>query len=150
VLTLRPSGSVQQHVHRAQSRDAVHQLELAQSLLAQMSFLIQIESVVRCDAMVDREQEAARPTCGSQITSPGRGATQSTRTSISTRGVKYCPAPLFVSAAFFSSRPLISVALDIGRHRGPVLLADKFDDELAHRRIARAASAWHCETPNGV
>ena len=45
------------------------------------------------------------PAAGSWITSPGCGFTQATIASISGRGVKYCPAPLFCSVAFFSSSP---------------------------------------------
>ena len=45
------------------------------------------------------------PQAGSQMVSPGLGAMQSTMAWISGRGVKYWPAPLLVSCAFFSSRP---------------------------------------------
>jgi hypothetical protein len=47
----------------------------------------------------------AVPAAGSWITSPGCGFVRRTMQSISGRGVKYCPAPDFFSAAFFSSRP---------------------------------------------
>ncbi|CAN5477954.1 hypothetical protein BH09MYX1_BH09MYX1_37550 [soil metagenome] len=45
------------------------------------------------------------PTAGSCTSSPGCGFVSATIASMSGRGVKYCPAPLFVSSAFFSSKP---------------------------------------------
>jgi hypothetical protein len=45
------------------------------------------------------------PAAGSWITSPGLGFIRRTRQSIKGRGVKYCSALDFFSAAFVSSRP---------------------------------------------
>jgi hypothetical protein len=45
------------------------------------------------------------PQAGSQIVSPGWGEMASTIAWMSGRGVKYWPAPLLVSWAFFSSSP---------------------------------------------
>ena len=45
------------------------------------------------------------PAAGSCTISPACGFIRRTMQSISGRGVKYCPAPDFFSAAFFSSRP---------------------------------------------
>ena len=45
------------------------------------------------------------PQAGSQIVIFGSGRITSTIAAISGRGVKYCPAPPFTSAAFFSSKP---------------------------------------------
>ncbi len=45
------------------------------------------------------------PQAGSQIVSPAAGCITSTIAWISGRGVKYWPAPDFVSSAFFWSRP---------------------------------------------
>ena len=45
------------------------------------------------------------PAAGSCTISPGCGFIRRTMQSISGRGVKYWPAPDFLSAAFFSSSP---------------------------------------------
>ncbi len=45
------------------------------------------------------------PQAGSLQRSPGCGFARRVMTSISTRGVKYCPAPDFFSLAFFSKSP---------------------------------------------
>ena len=50
-------------------------------------------------------KKPAVPAAGSWTSSPGCGFITSTIASISGRGVKYWPAPLLVSLAFFSSRP---------------------------------------------
>ena len=71
------------------------------------------------------------PQAGSATISPGWGRMQSTMASMSARGVKYCPAPPFVSCGVALEQPLVGVALHVGRHRRPVLLADQLDDELA-------------------
>ena len=52
----------------------------------------------------DRMENAGRAGIP-QIVSPGAGRITSTIAWISGRGVKYCPAPPFVSCAFFSSSP---------------------------------------------
>ena len=45
------------------------------------------------------------PQAGSAMVCPGCGAMTSVIAQVMARGVKYWPAPDFVSAAFFSSRP---------------------------------------------
>ena len=63
--------------------------------------------------------------------SPGCGAMQSTMAWMSARGVKYWPAPLLVSCAFFSSRPLVGVALHVRAQHRPGLGANQVDDHAA-------------------
>jgi hypothetical protein len=57
------------------------------------------------DVGVGRDQKPPVPAAGSWMVSPGWGLMQAMMVSISGRGVKYWPAPLLVSLAFFSSRP---------------------------------------------
>ena len=45
------------------------------------------------------------PQQGSATDFPGSGRTQATIALMSGRGVKYCPAPLLISSAFFCKRP---------------------------------------------
>ncbi len=45
------------------------------------------------------------PQAGSQTAWPGSGRITATMAPMSGRGVKYWPAPVLVSWAFFSSRP---------------------------------------------
>ena len=45
------------------------------------------------------------PAAGSQTVSSAVGCTQSTMALMSSRGVKYCPAPLGDSAALLASSP---------------------------------------------
>ena len=63
----------------------------------------QLKKIVgtRLDIVVSGNDKAA----GSWMSSPGCGFVSRTRQSIRGRGVKYCPAPNFFSAAFFSSKP---------------------------------------------
>jgi hypothetical protein len=68
----------------------------------------QLEQIVGAilDVAVGGDDEARR--CrppGPGMISPGCGCIRRTMQSISGRGVKYWPAPDFLSAAFFSSRP---------------------------------------------
>ena len=71
------------------------------------------------------------PQAGSQMRVAGRGAHDSTMAWISGRGVKYWPAPLLVSSAFFSEQPLVGVALDVGVEHRPLLAVDQVDDQAA-------------------
>jgi hypothetical protein len=48
---------------------------------------------------------------------------------MSARGVKYCPRRPYVLGVPLQ-QALVGVALHVGRHRRPVLLADQLDDEL--------------------
>ncbi len=50
-------------------------------------------------------RKPAVPHAGSQIVIPGSGRITSTIALISGRGVKYWPAPVFTSSAFFWSSP---------------------------------------------
>ena len=66
---------------------------------------------------------------------PGSGRTHSTIAWISARGVKYCPAPDLVSSAFFSSKPFVDVALDVGVHAHPLHLVDHVDQAVELGRV---------------
>jgi hypothetical protein len=71
------------------------------------------------------------PQAGSQMVSPGLGAMQSTMAWISGRGVKYWPAPLLVSCAFFLQQAFVGVAFDVRAHGRPVLAVDQVHHQAA-------------------
>ena len=99
--------AVQQQVHRAQPGGVVDDLPAGEQPRAEVALLVGVEvGWCRQDVLVGGEEEAAGaagrvadPSC------PGSGCITSTIAEISARGVKYWPAPDFMSAAFFSSRP---------------------------------------------
>ena len=123
---------VQEQVHRAQPRDAVHDLAAAQRLEAQVALLVAVEErVVAGDVVVRGEQEAAGAAGRVADRLAGRGRITSTIALISGRGVKYWPAPLLTSSAFFSQQALVGVALHVGIERHPLLAVDQVDDQPA-------------------
>ena len=82
------------------------------------------------------------PQAGSQIVKSlcarGSGFMQRTMDWISTRGVKYWPAPFFPSLAAFSSRPSKACGLHVHVERGPFGLVDQADQLLEVDRIVEA------------
>jgi hypothetical protein len=66
--------------------------------------LIQVVGVI-LDIPIGRNETPPGPAAGSCTTSPGCGLIIRTMQSISLRGVKYWPAPDFLSSAFFCNRP---------------------------------------------
>jgi hypothetical protein len=67
--------------------------------------LITVEFVVLANVVVRDQQESGGTASRVVDGLPGAGRITSTIAWISGRGVKYCPAPPFTSAAFFSNRP---------------------------------------------
>ena len=60
----------------------------------------------------------------------GSGRTHSTMGLIRARGVKYWPAPLLVSSAFFSQEAFVDVAFVVGAHEHPLLGVDQSDESV--------------------
>ena len=99
------ADAVQVEVHGAEPRRAVDDLPAAQRVVAQALLLVAVERIVAGDVVVRGEQEAAGAAGGIADGVAWLGRMTSTIAWISGRGVKYWPAPLLVSSAFFSSRP---------------------------------------------
>ena len=101
--------AVQQQVHHAEPMRVGHKLRPDEGVvpLEEGLRLRQLVEVVRVvlDVAVGGDEEAGRAGGGSCTISPGCGCISRTMQSISGRGVKYWPAPDFLSEAFFSSRP---------------------------------------------
>ncbi len=111
-----PSGSdwlsaVQEQVHRAEARHAVHQLDTEEGAALELLLLRPVELIMLRDVIMRREQEPAVPQAGSQIVWPGSGAIASPIAAMSGHGVKYCPAPPFTSSACFLQQPLVGVMM---------------------------------------
>ena len=100
------ADAVKQQVHRAEARDAVHQLDAEERAALELLLLRPVELVMLGEVIMRREQEAAR--AAGRIADrlrPAAGAITSTIAAMSGRGVKYWPAPPFTSSAFFCSKP---------------------------------------------
>ena len=100
------ADAVQEQVHHAEPRGRVDDLPPAERVEAEVPLLVGVEqrgaaTIHSCAA----SRKPPVPQAGSQIVIPGSGRMTSTIAWISGRGVKYCPAPDFMSSAFFSSSP---------------------------------------------
>ncbi len=98
--------AVQQQVHRAEPRDAVHQLDAEERAALEPLLLrpVQLDNAWRGNHAPRAGNHPCR-TPDRKSVWPGCGATTSTIAAMSGRGVKYWPAPPFTSSAFFCSNP---------------------------------------------
>jgi hypothetical protein len=76
------------------------------------------------------------PQQGSPIVFRSYGLRHWTMTLISGLGVKYWPAPLFVSSAFFLQDPFVDFSFCIHTHHDPDFFVDHVNDLVQHCRIA--------------
>lgn len=121
--------SVQQQIHRAHPRRALHQIPTAESTLLQLALLLAREvRVVLRDVVVRREKKTARAAgrVAHRLAGLGRDRVhhrldQRARREILARTRLRVLRVLLQQA-------LVSVALHIRAHRRPVLLVDEVDD----------------------
>lgn len=99
------ANTVQVEIHYAQACDAVHQFVARECLQLQVPLLVSVEFVVLANVVVRDQQEPAGIASWVVDGLPGSGRITSTIAWINGSRLKYCPAPPFTSAAFFSSRP---------------------------------------------
>lgn len=104
-----PFNTVQHGVHQGQTVRVVHQLAAGEgfTFLEGRLILVQIKILVGLpfQVLIRRDHKTKGAAGRSLQCSPTWGFMRRTITSMSTRGVKYWPAPDFFSLAFFSSRP---------------------------------------------
>jgi hypothetical protein len=121
-LAVQLADVVQKQVHQAHAARVGHDLVAVEGGIAQKPLRL-VQSSVRTSQPVVGTRK--KPPCRK----PGRRWscrlwTHTTMAWIIARGVKYWPAPLLVSSAFFCSRPFVEIALGVGIQPDPALGVD--------------------------
>ena len=118
-------------VHRAEPRDAVHQLDAEERAALELLLLRPVERVVLGDVIMRREQETTR--------AAGRIANRLSRLrrdDVDHRGDERARREVLARAALhvlgvLLQQALVGVALHVGGEAGPLLLVDQVHDEPA-------------------
>ena len=122
---------MEKQVHRAEPRDAVHQLDAEERAALEVLLLRPVERVMLGQIIMRREQETARAT--RRITN---GLPRLRRDHVHHGGDERARREILARAAFhvlgvLLQQPLVSVALHIGGEAGPLLLVNQVHDEPA-------------------
>lgn len=98
---------MQVKIHDAKTRGIGDQLPALDELGPQVLLLILVErlALMLGDVIVSGQEKAPRACCGIADGVVDRRLDQSTMALMSSRGVKYWPAPLGLSAALLESKP---------------------------------------------
>ena len=127
---LRRTDAVQQHVHAAQPRHAVHQLHAEERAVLEPLLLLAIELVVRDRQIVVSRQQEAAGAAGRVADGHLRLRTHHVhdRGDQRPRGEVLSGAALDVLGVLLE-QPFVGVALHVGGERRPLLPIDQIDDQ---------------------
>jgi hypothetical protein len=123
------ADAVQDEIHGAQAGDAVDDVDASERLEPQVLLLVLVELGTLGDEVMRGEQEAAGAASGIADRLAGLRLD-----AVHHRGDQRARSEVLPRAALDVLRvalqqPFVGVALDVGRHRRPVLLSDQLDDQ---------------------
>jgi len=125
------ADAVEQQVHGAEARDAVHQLDAEERAVLELLLLRAVKGVVLGEVIVGGEQEAAGAAGGiADGLARLRGDHVHHGGDERSRGEVLARAALHVLGVLLQEA-LVGVALDIGGEAGPLFLVDQVHDEAA-------------------